>query len=43
MIEHPRAIDDQIANVRKLRHRLELDRLVEIVDQARSTTVARAR
>src|SRR5215216_3510585 len=32
VIEHLRTIDDEVANVRKLRHRFELDRLVEVVD-----------
>src|SRR6185295_10925989 len=36
VIEHLRTIDDEIANVRKLRHRFELDRLVEIVDECRA-------
>src|SRR5205807_9294050 len=36
VIEHLRTIDYQIANVRKLCHRFEFDRLVEIVDQSRA-------
>src|SRR5690242_12197325 len=36
VVEHLRTIDDQIANVRKLRHRFELDRLFEIVDERRT-------
>ena len=36
MIEHLRTIDYQVANVGKLRHRLELDWLLEIVDQRRA-------
>src|SRR6185369_4075457 len=36
MIKHLRAIDDQIANVRKLRHRFQLDRLIEIIDERRA-------
>src|SRR5262245_2000290 len=36
MIEHLRAIDDEITYVRKLRHRLQLDRLFEIINQCRA-------
>ena len=34
MIEHLRAVDDQISHVGKLGHRLQLDRLIEIVNQS---------
>ena len=32
VIEHSRTIDDEVANVGKLLHRLKLDRLLEIIN-----------